>query len=181
MTRYGGGYNERDGVEYVEREASDDEFDEFGRRRKPKQGSNPTVAEQKAPNKEPDNDKEDDDDDDDDDEEGGDLSKYNLDDEDEDDDEDGDLSKYNLDDSDSENKDKGPVNSSPLSAPPILLNSAAQDQNPVLHPPRKNDAVAVVVHLLRHRQGREAALHAPIQEVPLPFQISLPLKSNLDR
>ena len=27
-TGYGGGYNERDGVEYVEREASDDEFDE---------------------------------------------------------------------------------------------------------------------------------------------------------
>ena len=45
--------------------------------------------------------------------------------------------------------------------------SAAQDQNPVLHPPRKNDAVAVVVHLLRHRQGREAALHAPIVRAPV--------------
>jgi hypothetical protein len=33
-TGYGGGYNERENVEYIERKESDDEFDEFGRRKK---------------------------------------------------------------------------------------------------------------------------------------------------
>ncbi|CRK95410.1 CLUMA_CG008659, isoform A [Clunio marinus] len=33
-TGYGGGYNERDVVEYKERESSDSEYDEFGRRKK---------------------------------------------------------------------------------------------------------------------------------------------------
>lgn len=33
-TGYGGGYNERGNVEYNERHESDDEFDEFGRRKK---------------------------------------------------------------------------------------------------------------------------------------------------
>ena len=30
-TGYGGGFNERQNVEYVHREESDDEFDDFGR------------------------------------------------------------------------------------------------------------------------------------------------------
>lgn len=34
FTGYGGGYNERGNVEYKERVESDDEFDEFGRRKK---------------------------------------------------------------------------------------------------------------------------------------------------
>lgn len=33
-TGYGGGYNERENVEYKDRKESDDEFDEFGRRKK---------------------------------------------------------------------------------------------------------------------------------------------------
>ncbi|KAK8728983.1 hypothetical protein OTU49_008913, partial [Cherax quadricarinatus] len=33
-TGYGGGFNEREGVEYIHREESDDEFDEFGRKKK---------------------------------------------------------------------------------------------------------------------------------------------------
>ena len=33
-TGYGGGFNERTGVEYIQREESDDEYDEFGRRKK---------------------------------------------------------------------------------------------------------------------------------------------------
>ncbi|XP_027055897.1 zinc finger Ran-binding domain-containing protein 2-like isoform X4 [Pocillopora damicornis] len=112
-TGYGGGFNEREGVEYIQREDSDDEFDEFGRKKKGKQGASQAVDEQKPKTEEPNNKGEEDDyyndgdDDDDDDDEEGDLSKYNLDDED-DDDEDGDLSKYQLDDdSDNENKDKG--------------------------------------------------------------------------
>ncbi|XP_022782071.1 zinc finger Ran-binding domain-containing protein 2-like isoform X3 [Stylophora pistillata] len=107
-TGYGGGFNEREGVEYIQREDSDDEFDEFGRRKKGKQGASQAVLQQKPPTEELNNKEEEEDDDDDD--EGGDLSKYNLDDEDDDDDddEDGDLSKYQLDDdSDNENKDKG--------------------------------------------------------------------------
>jgi hypothetical protein len=35
-TGAGGGYNERENVEYIEREESDDEFDEFGRKKKKK-------------------------------------------------------------------------------------------------------------------------------------------------
>nr|CAD7408157.1 unnamed protein product [Timema poppensis] len=38
-TGYGGGYNDRGVVEYIEREESDDEFDEFGRRKKRKGSS----------------------------------------------------------------------------------------------------------------------------------------------
>ena len=33
-TGYGGGFNERQNVEYIQREDSDDEFDDFGRRKK---------------------------------------------------------------------------------------------------------------------------------------------------
>ena len=42
-TGYGGGYNERGNVEYIEREDSDDEFDEFGRRKKKYRGSTSTA------------------------------------------------------------------------------------------------------------------------------------------
>lgn len=35
-TGLGGGFNERQNVEYVKREESDDEFDEFGRKKKKK-------------------------------------------------------------------------------------------------------------------------------------------------
>ena len=33
-TGVGGGYNEREGIEYKQRQESDDEFDEFGRKKK---------------------------------------------------------------------------------------------------------------------------------------------------
>ena len=33
-TGYGGGFNERENVEYIEREESDGEYDEFGRKKK---------------------------------------------------------------------------------------------------------------------------------------------------
>nr|CAG4652198.1 EOG090X0ECZ [Triops cancriformis] len=79
-TGYGGGYNEREGIEYVEREESDSEFDEFGRRKKKYRKSLPEKEKEKpAPpveTKEEDN--EDDEEDDDDDDDGGDLSKYDL-------------------------------------------------------------------------------------------------------
>nr|CAG4645146.1 EOG090X0ECZ [Leptodora kindtii] len=80
-TGYGGGYNERGNVEYIEREDSDDEFDEFGRRKKKYRGSTST-----APNEIPHSskkvidagDEEEDDDEEDDDDDDGDLSKYDL-------------------------------------------------------------------------------------------------------
>ncbi|XP_037105921.1 zinc finger Ran-binding domain-containing protein 2 isoform X1 [Syngnathus acus] len=111
-TGYGGGFNERENVEYIEREESDGEYDEFGRKKKKyrgksesktssSKGSEKKEVGKKPPPPPPQEDEEDDDDED------GDLSKYKLDvsvrhDDDEDDDEDGDLSKYDLDASDEE-------------------------------------------------------------------------------
>ncbi|XP_035271381.1 zinc finger Ran-binding domain-containing protein 2 isoform X1 [Anguilla anguilla] len=108
-TGYGGGFNERENVEYIEREESDGEYDEFGRKKKKYRGKNVgSKSVSKDDEKkvvEPTKDDDDDDDEDDDEEEGGDLSKYKLDDDDEeDDDEEADLSKYNLDASDEEGK-----------------------------------------------------------------------------
>lgn len=37
-TGYGGGFNERENVEYIEREESDGEYDEFGRKKKNTEG-----------------------------------------------------------------------------------------------------------------------------------------------
>ncbi|KAG8176251.1 hypothetical protein JTE90_021348 [Oedothorax gibbosus] len=90
-TGLGGGYNERENVEYIEREDSDGEYDEFGRRKK----------KDKVKEKEP--------------------PKFNKavveeeEDEEEDDDEDGDLSKYDLtgwgdDDDDEEQQQDGQNN-----------------------------------------------------------------------
>ncbi|KAJ8408479.1 hypothetical protein AAFF_G00258930 [Aldrovandia affinis] len=80
-TGYGGGFNERENVEYIEREESDGEYDEFGRKKKKYRGK--TVG-SKSVSK--DNEKkvvepvkDGDDDEDDDDDEDGDLSKYKLD------------------------------------------------------------------------------------------------------
>lgn len=61
FTGYGGGYNDRGVVEYKEHEDSDEDYDEFGRRKKKRTSIN---AE---------NDEEDEEEDD-----GGDLSKYDL-------------------------------------------------------------------------------------------------------
>lgn len=67
-TGYGGGYNERGVVEYIKRDESDDEYDEFGRRKKKKNDSS---------QKDEDEDEEELDDDEDEDDD-GDLSKYDL-------------------------------------------------------------------------------------------------------
>ncbi|XP_076007447.1 zinc finger Ran-binding domain-containing protein 2 isoform X2 [Genypterus blacodes] len=95
-TGYGGGFNERENVEYIEREESDGEYDEFGRKKKKFRGTKSAPSakevEKKPPPKEEEEEEED--------EEDADLSKYKLDDD--DDDEDGDLSKYDLNASDEE-------------------------------------------------------------------------------
>jgi hypothetical protein len=72
-TGLGGGYNERGIVEYVEREGSDGEYDEFGRRKRKDSRGPPPVA--PPPKKKTEEEEEEDDEEDDDD---GDLSKYDL-------------------------------------------------------------------------------------------------------
>ncbi|XP_075878769.1 zinc finger Ran-binding domain-containing protein 2 isoform X1 [Nelusetta ayraudi] len=100
-TGYGGGFNERENVEYIEREESDGEYDEFGRKKKKYRGKVSSTSSSKdgGEKKEAAKDEEEEEEEDD-----GDLSKYKLDDDDEEDDEDGDLSKYDLDASDEYDK-----------------------------------------------------------------------------
>ncbi|KAM8888136.1 zinc finger Ran-binding domain-containing protein 2 isoform 1-T1 [Synchiropus picturatus] len=102
-TGYGGGFNEREDVEYVDREESDGEYDEFGRKKKKFRGKSSSTSSSKETEKKPAR-KEVVEDEEDEDDEDGDLSKYKLDDDD-DDDEDGDLSKYDLDASDEDGND----------------------------------------------------------------------------
>lgn len=96
-TGYGGGFNERENVEYIEREESDGEYDEFGRKKKKYRGKavGPASILKEVEDKESEGEDEDEDED---------LSKYKLD-EDEDED-DADLSKYNLDASEEEDSNK---------------------------------------------------------------------------
>lgn len=104
-TGYGGGFNERENVEYIEREESDGEYDEFGRKKKKFRGrSNSTPSVKESEKKEVPKGEDDEEEEDEDEEEDGDLSKYKLDDDDEEEDEDGDLSKYDLDASDEDDK-----------------------------------------------------------------------------
>lgn len=93
-TGYGGGYNDRGVVEYVKREESDDEYDEFGRKKKKQKRGRGSINEDtysQNGKEEDNNDREknklwskavveddDDEDEDDDDDEDGDLSKYDL-------------------------------------------------------------------------------------------------------
>ncbi|KAM9238431.1 zinc finger Ran-binding domain-containing protein 2 isoform 1-T1 [Leptosomus discolor] len=97
-TGYGGGFNERENVEYIEREESDGEYDEFGRKKKKYRGKpvGPASILKEVEDKESEGEDEEDEDED--------LSKYKLD-EDEDED-DADLSKYNLDASEEEDTNK---------------------------------------------------------------------------
>ncbi|XP_065567031.1 zinc finger Ran-binding domain-containing protein 2-like isoform X2 [Artemia franciscana] len=81
-TGYGGGFNEREGIEYKERQASDDEYDEFGRKKKKyrnrsSESGNESRDERRSftSNKYQVGNGDSDDDDDDDE---GDLSKYDL-------------------------------------------------------------------------------------------------------
>ena len=75
-TGLGGGFNERGVVEYKQRQDSDDEFDDFGRRKKKyrKELQTPAGPKYKAEQEEEEEDEDEDEDDDDDD----DLSKYDL-------------------------------------------------------------------------------------------------------
>ncbi|KAJ0064973.1 hypothetical protein NL108_000937, partial [Boleophthalmus pectinirostris] len=102
-TGYGGGFNERENVEYIEREESDGEYDEFGRKKKKFRGKSSSTSSSKESEKK-ESKREEEEEDEEEDDEDGDLSKYKLDDDDEED-EDGDLSKYDLDASD-EDEDK---------------------------------------------------------------------------
>lgn len=86
-TGFGGGYNDRGVVEYKEREESDDEYDEFGRRKKRRSHSKHECdkerqEEKKVTKKDSENESE----------------EEEVEEEEEDDDEDGDLSKYDLSD-----------------------------------------------------------------------------------
>ncbi|XP_069594376.1 zinc finger Ran-binding domain-containing protein 2 isoform X2 [Ranitomeya imitator] len=105
-TGYGGGFNERENVEYIEREESDGEYDEFGRKKKKYRGK-PSSEKSAVKGDEKVSGVEEEEEGDEEDEEEGDLSKYKLDDDDDEDD-DGDLSKYNLasDDEDSSKNKK---------------------------------------------------------------------------
>lgn len=76
-TGFGGGYNDRGVVEYKERVESDDEYDEFGRRKKmrtkcDKESNDASENDEKKVDEDDVEDEEDEDDDD------GDLSKYDL-------------------------------------------------------------------------------------------------------
>ncbi|CAG5864368.1 unnamed protein product [Menidia menidia] len=108
-TGYGGGFNERENVEYIEREESDGEYDEFGRKKKKFRGKSNSTSSSKEVEKKPVPKEEEEEEEE---EEEGDVSKYKLDDDDEDEeeDEDGDLSKYELvasDDEENPAKKKG--------------------------------------------------------------------------
>ncbi|KAJ8039858.1 Zinc finger Ran-binding domain-containing protein 2 [Holothuria leucospilota] len=108
-TGYGGGFNERENIEYKEKPDSDDEYDEFGRKKKKFRGKLPTAppppevatgigeGSKDEENKDDEEDEEDDDDD-------GDLDAYKLD---SDEDEDGDVGKYDFGD-DEKKTDKKP-------------------------------------------------------------------------
>ncbi|XP_046386355.1 zinc finger Ran-binding domain-containing protein 2-like isoform X3 [Ischnura elegans] len=90
-TGYGGGYNEREEVEYIKRDESDDEFDEFGRKKKKfrtgkkedeerssSRRSTDTQDAKPKPEVKPAPVEEEEEDDDDDEDDDGDLSKYDL-------------------------------------------------------------------------------------------------------
>lgn len=74
-TGFGGGYNDRGVVEYKERADSDDEYDEFGRKKKRRSQSQSDSKEDVKEVAKPQEEEEEEDDEDD---EDGDLSKYDL-------------------------------------------------------------------------------------------------------
>ncbi|CAJ0914896.1 unnamed protein product [Ranitomeya imitator] len=164
-TGYGGGFNERENVEYIEREESDGEYDEFGRKKKKYRGK-PSSEKSAVKGDEKVSGVEEEEEGDEEDEEEGDLSKYKLDDDDDEDD-DGDLSKYNLA---SDDEDSNPVQEALpvpdqglVPAPENVLNLAVQNQDPapgpteVLLPPEK-DLVQVPTHRpLQRGERKEAA------------------------
>ncbi|XP_076309795.1 uncharacterized protein LOC143225023 isoform X1 [Tachypleus tridentatus] len=93
-TGLGGGYNEREDVEYVEREESDGEYDDFGRKKKKFRELSDSGDSKSPKRKDPVKPKMDNEDEEEEEEEDEDVSKYKLDSD--DDDDDGDVSKYDL-------------------------------------------------------------------------------------
>ncbi|KAF7274647.1 hypothetical protein GWI33_012692 [Rhynchophorus ferrugineus] len=80
-TGLGGGYNDRGVVEYKERNDSDDEYDEFGRRKKRKheeRSNSRRRNDSKEKDRKSDAEEEQDEDEDEEDDDDGDLSKYDL-------------------------------------------------------------------------------------------------------
>ncbi|XP_060528503.1 zinc finger Ran-binding domain-containing protein 2-like [Cylas formicarius] len=77
-TGFGGGYNDRGVVEYKERVDSDDEFDEFGRRRKRKTSKDNAKGGSYQEDSDVEEKEEEVEEEEDEDEEDGDLSKYDL-------------------------------------------------------------------------------------------------------
>ncbi|KAB0396605.1 hypothetical protein E2I00_007935 [Balaenoptera physalus] len=165
-TGYGGGFNERENVEYIEREESDGEYDEFGRKKKKYRGKavGPASILKEVEDKESEGEEEDEDED---------LSKYKLD-EDEDED-DADLSKYNLDASEEEDSNKKksnrrspvqevlPVRSQDLvPVPENVRDLVGRNQDPAPGPtgallPHEKD-LTQVHHLLLRGTEREVVL-----------------------
>ncbi|KAK2178581.1 hypothetical protein NP493_538g01031 [Ridgeia piscesae] len=124
-TGFGGGYMEREEVEYVAREGSDSEYDEFGRKKKRYRKPDDEKKVAPPPPRDVDDDGEEEEDDDD-----VDVSKYKLDSDElhifQDDDDDVDLSKYDLsDDSDSNTKNNKKTSRSSSSS---SLSSGASDK-----------------------------------------------------
>ncbi|KAM7012102.1 LOW QUALITY PROTEIN: zinc finger Ran-binding domain-containing protein 2 [Tautogolabrus adspersus] len=78
-TGYGGGFNERENVEYIEREESDGEYDEFGRKKKKFRGKTSSTSSSKETEKKEVVKAVDDEEEEEEDDEDGDLSKYKLD------------------------------------------------------------------------------------------------------
>ncbi|KYO36863.1 zinc finger Ran-binding domain-containing protein 2 [Alligator mississippiensis] len=169
-TGYGGGFNERENVEYIEREESDGEYDEFGRKKKKYRGKpvGPASILKEVEDKESEAEEDEDEDED--------LSKYKLD-EDEDED-DADLSKYNLDASEEEdaNKKKKSDRRSPIQealpvpdqdlvpVPENILDLVGRNQDPAPGPtgglqPQEKDLTQALVHrLLLREAGSEVVL-----------------------
>ncbi|ELK06258.1 Zinc finger Ran-binding domain-containing protein 2 [Pteropus alecto] len=156
-TGYGGGFNERENVEYIEREESDGEYDEFGRKKKKYRGKavGPASILKEVEDKESEGEEEDEDED---------LSKYKLD-EDEDED-DADLSKYNLDASEEEDSNKKKSNrrsrSKSRSSHSRSSSRSSSPSNPAPDPtgallPHEKDLIQVH-HLLLRGTEREVVL-----------------------
>ncbi|XP_044156971.1 zinc finger Ran-binding domain-containing protein 2 isoform X3 [Bufo gargarizans] len=165
-TGYGGGFNERENVEYIEREESDGEYDEFGRKKKKYRGKPPSAKSIPKGDEKVSGGEEEEEGEEEEDEEEGDLSKYKLDDDEEEDD-DGDLSKYNLasDEEDSDPVQEAlPVPNQDLAlAQGNVLDLVVQNQDPapdpteVLLPPKKDLTQVLIRRPLLQRGERKGA------------------------
>ncbi|XP_071953726.1 uncharacterized protein [Antedon mediterranea] len=111
-TGYGGGFNERENVQYNEREDSDGEFDEFGRKKKKYRGKLDDERKERETKNETNKKEKEDEEDEEDDEEDGDSDAYKLTSDEEEEEDENDVSAYDLGDSDEDTNDKKDPNSS---------------------------------------------------------------------